>query len=171
MSAAAAAEGDAGHVAKGAASAAPPLPSVSSDRRFNVKVRSLGIALAVAFLAMSTSLANPAPPASARSEDSVKALALQWFAQMAAGQIDRTQLTAQYSAQLTDDAVQAMARELKRYGASPTGAEILRTRTFSDQTIYLVKLVFPRGDSAAMLVGFDTEGKITGIDFVSMAGD
>ena len=56
------------------------------------------------------------------------------------------------------------------YGLPP-GAEILRTRTFSDQTIYLVKLVFPRGDAAAMLVGFDTEGKITGIDFVSMAGD
>jgi hypothetical protein len=34
-----------------------------------------------------------------------------------------------------------------------------------------VKLMFPRGDAAAMLLGFDTQGRITGIDFVSMAGD
>jgi hypothetical protein len=64
-----------------------------------------------------------------------------------------------------------MSSQLKRYGASPRAAQVLRTRMIDDQTFYLVKLVFPRGDSAAMLVGFDTEGKITGIDFVSMAGD
>jgi len=71
---------------------------------------------------------------------------------------------------LTDDAVQARARKLKQYGASPVAAQVMRTRTFEDQTIYLVKLLFPRGDAAAML-GFDTEGKITGIDFLNMAGD
>jgi hypothetical protein len=133
----------------------------------------VGIALAVAVLSVSISagLANPAPQASVRSEDTVTTLALQWFTQMEAGQIDRTQLNSRYSAQLTDDAVQAMSRQLKRYGASPTGAQVLRTRTTDDQSFYLVKLVFPRGDAAAMLLGFDTEGKITGIDFVSMAGD
>jgi hypothetical protein len=36
---------------------------------------------------------------------------------------------------------------------------------------YRVKLVFPLGDATAMLAGLDTQGKITGIDFVSMAGD
>ena len=35
-----------------------------------------------------------------RTEESVKALALQWFVQMQAGQIDRTQLDTRYSAQL-----------------------------------------------------------------------
>ena len=49
----------------------------------------------------------------------MRALALQWFAQMQAGKIDRTQYTAAYSAQLTDDAVQAMSRHLNQYGASP----------------------------------------------------
>jgi hypothetical protein len=48
---------------------------------------------------------------------------------------------------------------------------VLRSRSTDDQTFYLVELVFPRGDAAAMLVGFDTQGQITGIDFVSMAGD
>jgi hypothetical protein len=135
--------------------------------------RLFGIAVAVTLLAASCSAvrASPARQADAPSEDSVKTLALQWFAQMEAAQIDRTQLTPRYSAQLTDDAVLAMSSQLKRYGASPRAAQVLRTRRIDDQTFYLVKLVFPRGDSAAMLVGFDTEGKITGIDFVSMAGD
>ena len=48
--------------------------------------------------------------ASAQPDDSVKDLALQWFLQMQAGQMDRTQLTDAYSAQLTDHAVQEMSR-------------------------------------------------------------
>jgi hypothetical protein len=133
----------------------------------------VGIMLVATFLtgSLSAALATAPPPASARSEDSVKALALQWFAQMEAGQIDRTQLTSKYGAQLTDDAVQAMSRQLKLYGASPTGAQVLKSRTIDDQTFYLVKLLFPRGDSGAMLFGFNAEGKITGIDIVSMAAD
>lgn len=64
-----------------------------------------------------------------------------------------------------------MSRQLKRYGASPTSARLLRSRTADDQTFYLLKLVLPRGDATAMLVGFDTENRITGIDFLRMAGD
>jgi hypothetical protein len=103
----------------------------------------------------------------------VEALALQWFAQMQAGQINRTQLTAAYSAQLTDAVVQETSRYLKQYqyGASPTSAQILQSRTIRDQTFYLVKLLFPRGDAASLLFGFDAEGKITGISITSMAGD
>jgi len=41
----------------------------------------------------------------------------------------------------------------------------------ADQTFYLVKLIFPRGDAASLLIGFDTQGKIIGINFTSMAGD
>ena len=107
------------------------------------------------------------------TENSVKALALDWFAQMRAGQIDRTQLAADYSAQLTDDVVQATARYLKQYeyGASPTGAQVLKTRTTGEQTFYVVKIVFPRGDAASLLLGFNAQGKITGISLMSMAGD
>jgi hypothetical protein len=110
---------------------------------------------------------------SALTQKSVEAIALQWFAQMRTGQIDRTQLTAEYSAQLTDDAVKKMSTYLNeyKYGASPTGAQILRTRTIGEQTFYDVKLTFPRGDAASLLFGFNTEGKITGIALMSMAGD
>jgi hypothetical protein len=107
------------------------------------------------------------------SEKRVEAIALQWFEQMRTGQIDRTQLTAEYSAQLTDDAVKKMSAYLNeyKYGASPTGAQILRTRTIGEQTFYDVKLTFPRGDAASLLFGFNTERKITGIALMSMAGD
>ena len=48
---------------------------------------------------------------------------------MQRGQIDRTQLATEYSAQLTDGAVQEMSRYLKeyKYGASPSGAQVLKT--------------------------------------------
>jgi len=107
------------------------------------------------------------------TEKSVEAIALRWFDQMRTGQIDRTQLTAEYSAQLTDDAVKKMSAYLNeyKYGASHTGAQILRTRTIGEQTFYDVKLTFPRGDAASLLFGFNAEGKITGIALMSMAGD
>ena len=122
---------------------------------------------------VAAALAGSPSPSSVRTESSVEALALEWFAQMQTGQIDRTQLAADYSAQLSDDAVQAMSRYLKEheYGAPPTGAQVLKTRTIGEQTFYVVKLVFPRGDAASLLLGFNAEGKITGISLMSMAGD
>jgi hypothetical protein len=107
------------------------------------------------------------------TEKSVEAIALQWFEQMRTGQIDRTQLTAEYSDQLTDAAVKEMSAYLNeyKYGASPIGAQILRTRSVGEQTFYDVKLTFPRGDAASLLLGFNAEGKITGIALMSMAGD
>jgi hypothetical protein len=111
--------------------------------------------------------------ADTRAEESVESLALQWFERMRMGKIDRTQLSAAYSAQLTDDAVQGISHYLKEYeyGASPKGAKVLQSRTIGDQTFYVVKLVFPRGDAASLLFGFDAENKITGISLMSMAGD
>jgi hypothetical protein len=109
--------------------------------------------------------------ASAQPVDSVKALALEWFLQMQAGQLDRTQLTDAYSGQLTDHAVQQMSRRLNDYGASPRGAEILQSRAIGDQTFHVVKFHFPRGDAASFLFGFGAEGKITGIGLTMMAGD
>ena len=116
--------------------------------------------------------ASPPQPGG-RTEQSVEALALEWFEFMRTGQIDRTQLTPDYSAQLTEAAVQSMSQYLKeyKYGASPTGAEVLQTRRIGEQTFYVVKLVFPRGDAASLLLGFNLGGKITGISLMSMAGD
>ena len=135
--------------------------------------RFIGLMLAAALLTgnVAAALAGPPQPSNARADEDVKAFALRWYAQMQAGQLDRTQLAAAYSAQLSDDAVRAMARNVNLYGASPTRSEILQRRLIADRTFYLVKLIFPRGDAASMLIGFNAEGKITGINFMSMAGD
>jgi hypothetical protein len=116
--------------------------------------------------------AGSPPQSSARTDKTVETLALDWYAKMQTGQIDRTQLAAEYSAQLTDDAVQAISRFLKENdnGASPTGAKIVKTDTVGDQTFYVVKILFPRGDAASLLVGLNAEDKITGISIVGMAG-
>jgi hypothetical protein len=120
-------------------------------------------------VSVAAAVADP-PPAGAPTQDGMKILALQWFAQMQAGKIDRTQYAAAYGAQLTDEAVQAMSRHVNQYGASPTSAEIMHSRTIDNQTFYLVKLMFPRGDATSLLFGFDSAGKITGIGVESMAG-
>jgi hypothetical protein len=120
---------------------------------------------------LTSNVADAAPPAGVPTEDGMRALALQWFAQMQGGKIDRTQYTAAYAAQLTDDAVQAMSRHLNQYGASPLRAEIMQKRPVDNQTLYQVKLVFPRGDATSLLFGFDAEGKIIGVAILNMAGD
>jgi hypothetical protein len=116
--------------------------------------------------------ASPPVPG-VQTEKSVEALALEWYANMQTGQIIRAQLAPEYNAQLTDDLVQATAKHLKEYayGASPTGAQVIKTRTIGEQTFYIVKIVFPRGDAASLMFGFNAEGKITGISLMSMAGD
>ena len=103
-------------------------------------------------------LADPTPQAGVPTEDGMKAFALQWFAQMQLGKIDRTQYTATYGAQLTDADVQAMSHQLNQYGAPPLGAEIMQKRSVDNQTFYKVKLIFPRGDAASLLFGLDVEG-------------
>lgn len=110
---------------------------------------------------------------SVRRDDNLEGLVLNWFAQMHTGQIDRTQLAPEYSAHLSDEAVQQMSRFLAEYhyGASPLGAQILRRHASGDQTFCLAKVLFPRGDAASLLFGFNQDGKITGISLTSMAGD
>ena len=113
------------------------------------------------------------PPVAARTGDKLEVLVLHWFAQMHAGQIDRMQLSPEYSAHLSEDAVRNMSSFLKEYhfGASPLGAQILRRHSAGDQTFCVAKILFPRGDAASLLFGFDQNGKITGVSLMSMAGD
>jgi hypothetical protein len=134
--------------------------------------RLAGFVIAVSLLAAATPAYSQSPPA-ATGDDGVSALALQWFAAMQTGQIDRSQLAPDYSAHLTDSTVKETAQYLKdhAYGASPVGTQIVRTRTIGEQKFYVVKIVFPRGDAASLLLGLDAAGKITGISLMSMAGD
>jgi hypothetical protein len=82
-------------------------------------------------------------------------------------------LTAEYNAQLTDDAVRGMSKFLKEYeyGSTPLGAQVLLKRSSGEQTFYIAKIASPRGDAASLMFGFNAEGKITGINLMSIAGD
>ena len=135
----------------------------------------LGVCLLVAVLTVghaAPTSADSAPPAGAgRTDGAVVAFAMRWYAEMQAGRMDRSQYAAAYGAQLTDDAVRGMSRALNRYGASPLRAEIVQTRTGGEQTFYLVKYIFPRGDATSLMFGFDAAGKITGVGVESLAGD
>lgn len=106
-------------------------------------------------------------PIDPTSSDSVKVFALGLFERLQAGQINRTQMTAALSENLTDDSVKEMARYLKSYGPA-TSDEIIQTRKIQNQTFYVVKLFLQRGDALSLLIGFDESGKITGITFPSM---
>ena len=106
--------------------------------------------------------AGPAPP-----KGSVQELGLEWFARLQSGRVDRSLLAPEYSKQLTDDAVKTMARYLKPFGDAHK-IEVMLTRMLGQQTFYEYKLYFDRGDTATMLLGYDKEGKVTGITFPSM---
>jgi len=106
-------------------------------------------------------------PIDPSSSDSVKAFALDWFGHIQGGQIDRAQMTAALSETLTDDSVEEMSRYLKAYGPAMRG-EITQNRRIQDQTFYVVKLFLQRGDALSLLIGFNDDGKITGITFPSM---
>ncbi len=111
------------------------------------------------------------PPVTVPSEADIPTFALTWFTDMQAGRFNRAQYAPAYAAQLTDDTVVDMSKLLNQYGASPFRAETLRKHVTTDQTIYEVKLIFPRGDSSSLLFGFDSGGKITGVAVMSMPGD
>jgi hypothetical protein len=53
-----------------------------------------------------------------RRESDVEAVALKWFTQMQTGQIDCSQLIADYNAQLTDAAMQGRSRYLRNISAA-----------------------------------------------------
>jgi hypothetical protein len=129
----------------------------------------VGLLLATATFVLEASTRSSKPPTTNR----VEGVALQWFAQMRTGQIDRTQLTPEFSKQLSDNSVRQMAQYLKNhdYGVAPLRSEVVQQRKIGEQTFYVVELVFPRGDATSLLFGFNLQGKITGISLLSMAGD
>ena len=134
-------------------------------------LRSIGLSLMLALL-------SSAPIAiSARADDAPLAgtaltdWAMHWFAEALAGRTDRSQYSAEFAPQVTDEAVARMSQDLNKYGASPLRAEIVQSRKDGDQTFYVLKFVFPRGDATSLLFGFDSVGKITGIAAGGMAGD
>ncbi len=126
---------------------------------------------ALLFAAIAPRLA--AAPAATLTTDSVQNSAVEWFDRMRSGQIDRTQLTADFSAELTDDTVATTSRFLQAHGYidSPTGAKLVDTRTAEDQTLYIVKLSFARRNPANLQIAIGSDGKISDISLLNAGGD
>jgi len=142
--------------------------------RGGARLRRLGVSILVAALTIgdvASASADAAPPAAAPTSAALTAWMMRWFTEMQAGRTDRSQYAPDFVAEVTDEAVQKMSRDVNKYGASPLRAEILQTRKGDKQTLYLVKFIFPRGDATSVLFGLDVEGKITGVAVESMAGD
>ncbi len=128
----------------------------------------IGLLLAAATCAGAGAATTPGRQASsADAGPSTKALALRWYRALQAGRIDRSRLTRDYSDYLSEGAIAAMSRYLRSYGDAGS-ADVLRTRVIGDQTFYYYKLYLARGDAITMLIGFNADGKITGITFPSM---
>ncbi|MGA2637382.1 hypothetical protein [Methylocella sp.] len=128
-------------------------------------------ALAICPVAPASADADAGPPAAALTDAALTAWAMRWFTEIQAGRTDRTQYAPGFVAEVTDEAVKTMSHDLNTYGASPLRAEIMQTGKIGDQTFYVVKYVFPRGDATSLLFGFDAAGKITGVRLESLAGD
>jgi hypothetical protein len=113
------------------------------------------------------------PPADTQIEATFEAFVLSWFEQMRTGQIDRSRLSPEHNAHLTDRAVKHLSEYLRAYefGASPIGVNVLRSHSAGEQTFHLTKVLFPRGDAASLLFGFNQDVKVTGVSLMSMAGD
>src|SRR6516165_6628233 len=105
------------------------------------------------------------PPPGAHLPTGVEALALHWFAKMREGKIDRTQLAPEYDAHLTDHAIEKMSHFLKRheFGHLPLEAHVMQSRDTGAQKIHIVKIHFPRGDAASLMIGLNSDDKITGV--------
>jgi hypothetical protein len=137
------------------------------------KLNLVVLLLSPALLLLTPVLADASRPHrnGSMSDGDVTTLAMRWFGAMRAGHTDRSQYASTYAAQITDQSVVEMSKTLNRYGAAPLRAEIVQNRTSGDQTFYVVKFVFPRGDATSLLFGFDRQGKITGIAIGGLAGD
>ena len=107
--------------------------------------------------------ANSAPPAAPLMGTALTTWAKHWFTEMMANRTDCSQYSADFAIQVTDEAIARMSQDLNRYGAAPLRAEILQSMSDGDQTFYVLKFIFPRGDATSLLFGFDAAGKITGI--------
>jgi hypothetical protein len=133
--------------------------------------------LAIRFLVAALWSVSVAPQLAAApatlTADSVQKSAVEWFDRMRTGQIDRTQLTAEYNAQLTNETVETTSRFLQAHGyvGSPTEAKLIDTRTAEDQTLYTVKLSFAGGNAANLQIAVDGDGKIGDISLLSPGGD
>ncbi|MHB8145962.1 MAG: hypothetical protein ACYDGM_01710 [Vulcanimicrobiaceae bacterium] len=135
-------------------------------------MKSFFATLLCAFALAGNAIAAPAPaspgpassPAATASPNApVLARARAWLGMMQRGKIDRTQLTPQMDAALTDTSLASLAGEIGPFGA-PTSFAQLRIVHESGTTGYVYAVTFKNGTKAVMVFALDdATGKINGL--------
>jgi D-alanyl-D-alanine carboxypeptidase len=98
-----------------------------------------------------------APPSAVRVENAIVSRAREWLGRLADKNIDRTQLTAQFSAFLTDEVVSRA--DFKAYGKPAAIVPISSRAGENGDTIYEFLVNYPRGQYHYR-IGITTQGKI-----------
>jgi len=114
----------------------------------------------------------PAPPplapmpsqtgATPSPDPAMLALAKNEFAQVQSGKIDRTLLSTEMSAALTDDKVATVKSSIGSLGA-PVSFEQQRTGTQGDVRYAVYLVTFTNGSKLDFLIGVDGQGKVAGM--------
>jgi hypothetical protein len=89
-------------------------------------------------------------------------LAKSEFAQLQSGKIDRTLLTTEMSAALTDDKVASVKSSIGNLGA-PVSFEQQRTGTQGDVRYAVYLVTFTNGSKLDFLIGVDGQRKVAGM--------
>lgn len=110
---------------------------------------------------MPQSLTTPAPAPGV--DPRVVARAREWFHRFRAADIDRSQLSSEANAELTDAMVRHESAILKAFGEA-TSFSFLRTYPIAGEIGYDFLWQFKSGRIVEM-IAFDNDGKIGGIDF------
>ncbi len=117
-------------------------------------------------VALPSAAATPAPkdtatPA-ATPDPAVTATAKTFYHALAAGTIDRSKLSTEANAKLTDQTVQGVAAKLGPLG-DPVTFDFVRSVRQGGSTLYAYVLAFVSGDKLEYVVGIDAQGKVSAV--------
>lgn len=106
-------------------------------------------------------VASPSPAPAAASDAAVTARAKDWFHQIQAGKIDRSQLDDKMNAALTDSMVTNVSAQVAPLG-NPSAFRLSRKMTQGNVSVYIFQVQFP-SVTLYEAFGIDPDGKIAGL--------
>ncbi len=117
-------------------------------------------------VAVPAAAATPAAKATATPaatpDPVVTATAKTFYHALAAGTIDRSKLSADANAKLTDQTVKDVAAKLGPLG-DPVTFDFVKSARQGGSTLYAYVLAFVSGDKLEYVVGIDAEGKVSAV--------
>ena len=121
----------------------------------------LALGAAFAFGSLAPAFAQTAAP-SPTPDPAVAARAKTFYHALAAGSIDRSQLSAQANAKLTDAKLKQVAATLAPLG-EPVTFEYVKSLPQGDATLHAYLLSFGGAQRLEFVIGFDAQGKVSAL--------